>query len=852
MNKHSILFAVVMTVVASASCTKEVAGTISDELTAIRLDAVSETTKTYVGEDSKIIWESKDIIAVYDNVDNTKHEFTTTVDELDGTKAYFNGEVSTGASTLYAVYPCKAASGIDGDKLAVTIPAVQQIGENNVSDGALVSVATCSVSSGSLAFRNVFGVIKVTVNFEDVTSIKVRGTNVAGTASVNASTAEIQSVTDGLGEITVTPRSGDTAFAKGDYYIAVLPGTTEAGNFSVELNRSSLSRQAIATLKQDVTIPRNGGFFFQDNNAVLSYAIHIADADDLLAWAEAADSQDSDEVILDADIDMTDKEWIPVDILRGVLNGNGHSIYNIVYEPVNKNAALFETMCGTMKNIKFGTADGTSADGVSKITYQNTSTAEYEGAAGIVGIALEGSTFTDVVTYVTVSTPAKAATTHPFSLGGLVGVVTGSSDFTNCKNCGTITLGTEWSNAVHCFGGLVGKIASESSFVNCKNNGALNLTVTESRRATDVLAGGIFGMNTAASTFTSCENTAVIQAKIKTSNSACLGGIGGWCSAASTFTECTSNATVKTEGDGSNCNGTTVGENIGGIVGYVSGAAVFNGCSQLKSGYVAGKPYSTIINLGGIAGQVSAAASFSDCSNLGKVQKLNKASGTSNLCLGGIIGKCSATLAKLENCTNNAAAQISNNPDGGTNNIDFSIGGIVGAMLAPNTIKSCTNLTQVSNGGSVTKASVLKIGGILGSSKADGVVVDGCNNTGNVCNTSATAIAEHVLGGIVGSAESNGVTVRDCKVNSQITTKASNASTAMMGLLIGYSKTAGSATSGNEISGGKVGTVEITSDNYASYLWTADSAEHNPSSSGNYFQATPITKLSISTDSNRW
>ena len=93
----------------------------------------------------------------------------------------------------------------------------------------------------------------------------------------------------------------------------------------------------------------------------------IRTADELLAFAEAAAEYSAEDLVtVEADIDMTGKTWTPF-VLECTLDGKGHKIYNI--STSSSSTANFITRVeGTLKNVVFGSSDGTSYDGNSVIS----------------------------------------------------------------------------------------------------------------------------------------------------------------------------------------------------------------------------------------------------------------------------------------------------------------------------------------------------------------------------------------------------------------------------------------------------------------------------------------------------
>ena len=66
------------------------------------------------------------------------------------------------------------------------------------------------------------------------------------------------------------------------------------------------------------------------------------------------------------DIDMGGATLPPVGTYAGVLDGQGHKIYNFKVESQAQTTGLFLMNTGTIRNLVFGSSDGVKYDGVSE------------------------------------------------------------------------------------------------------------------------------------------------------------------------------------------------------------------------------------------------------------------------------------------------------------------------------------------------------------------------------------------------------------------------------------------------------------------------------------------------------
>lgn len=896
-----------------ASCVEEKDGQVSaaGELVEITLGVAGETSdvKSYMGGEtlSDVLWTSSDDLAVYDAKGGEVRSFTYV--EGEGTKnAVFSGSVMSGATHLWAVYPQEAASGLDADGyLSVTLPEIQTVGSYNVADGALVAVATAP-KGNDLNFKNVFGLIKVTVSHPDVKKVVVNGTAVAGTVKVSVVDGNISSVVNGISSVTLLPPAGNDVFDEGDYFIAVLPGTTEAGDFSVEMVRSSLSRSAVATLPSAVKVPRNGGYKFTDTDAVFSWNIRIADKETLLAWNADKNWSANDKVFLEADIDMEGAAWTPRGF-DGVFDGQGHKIYGFVISGTTaSNVGFFNSLnkSAVMKNVVFGSSDGSTYDGTSAISMELTEAVTKTPCIGLVGYVGNSASMQNVTNFVPVTVTA-ASQVHT---GGVAGYWTSTGTCSGCENRGAVTFVSAASAQNLCVGGLTG-LATNGSFSGCKNYGKINASGTSTAT---LYLGGILGYASGSTgALTSCVNEkgADITGDIDnsgTSGAARIGGVIGYVGkdVPTHLTSCANNAAVSNTG--SNVyKSDWGGVSIGGVAGHIDGPSNMKGCTN--SGIVSDSSSAAYVKLGGIVGlygpeSAATACTIDDCDNTGTVT--NTTSTKEKLYLGGILGRVPDTgkLGELKNCDNTGLVTCtssvkSNSYVGGvvayngcgasvsscTNTAEYIgytgaadewgqyayVGGIAGHMVGNGQVKGCTNSSEIR---SVSKMSLyknesakwvwqslgLRMAGIVASAapgSGNTLTIDGCTSTGNISETCTTAINQaFVQGGIFGYGESGSVNVTNSTADCVINTVNGSSNRRKQGMIVGYVNTnATVSATANKVAGTLQGTV-LTTGNYTSCLWSVLDDTVNITSSDNGFltAAAPlgIAGIGASSDTNAW
>lgn len=244
--------------VAAVSCSKQFQGaepeSFSGEEQLVELTASLEPhVRTYLNAEFKTRWNDGDVVAVFDG---QKRQFDMTANNV--ASATFSGRISTEATTVYAVYPFSGAQSEDGgDYVTVNIPAEQIIAEGeSTARGALVAVSKVTSLGSGVSFKNVVGLVKVTLG-EGIASVKLTGANnegIAGNVQVNAADGSLVGSPSGS-SVVIKPVSG--TFAAGDYYIAVAPVTLADGFTLTFHNQYSASAKKVGT--NPLAIPQNGG-----------------------------------------------------------------------------------------------------------------------------------------------------------------------------------------------------------------------------------------------------------------------------------------------------------------------------------------------------------------------------------------------------------------------------------------------------------------------------------------------------------------------------------------------------------------------------------------------------------------
>ena len=284
-------------------------------------------------------------------------------------------------------------------------------------------------------FTNVDGatvsLVSLSADNENPTAIKTY--NASGN-SYEALTAP-QTVTAGKPFIRVELGGGNFYFRPQNDVVL------EAGNrytYTVKVNATGLTLAGCEIGKWDDGGGESGAaedLGYNYDNTTKTYTVYNADG--LLAWAEAAQSDLSFNCTLTADIDLTGKEWTPIGRPRGytgTFDGQGHTITGLNISPSEDAAALFHQING----------DGT----VMNLQLKDVT---YNGVTAMGGIA-HGNYGTITACSVT---GTLTNTTNNGHVGGIAATNLGT--ITACWFSGTITGGSS-------IGGIAGSNTNAGSY----------------------------------------------------------------------------------------------------------------------------------------------------------------------------------------------------------------------------------------------------------------------------------------------------------------------------------------------------------------------------------------------------
>lgn len=234
--------------VAAFSCQKEsFGGAENARETESATIVAGEMTKTSLNGNN-IYWTSDDVIAVYDNF-SYKNKFN--ILDAEANYAAFDGEVTTGTTLIYAVYPYQLAGAISGSTIEVTIPVDQTSKVGSFAEEHNISVAKGEKTPGveaiqNVTFKNVGSFLKFTIPsyVEDAKSVTFSTSRaIAGAATVDASADTPVAVVaeNGSKSVTMTgsyPAGSQFMFvlSSGDIQGFTVTVVTEKATWSISRN----------------------------------------------------------------------------------------------------------------------------------------------------------------------------------------------------------------------------------------------------------------------------------------------------------------------------------------------------------------------------------------------------------------------------------------------------------------------------------------------------------------------------------------------------------------------------------------------------------------------------------------
>ena len=206
-------------------------------------------SRTVLMDGNKVYWEPGDKISV----SGAELSFSTDIQEVSP-DAVFTG-MAPSAEEYYAAYPASAVKEWADEIALMNLPAYQKARCGSFASGVNLAVASADADDLVLRFHNLVGYMKFTIGESsgDITSVIVMANNkepLSGNFYVDCSDPAPEIVTeDNLSPYVVL--YSDEVLQKGDYYIAMMPGTYEGG---IELVFEGPDGMAVKKVERSLTL----------------------------------------------------------------------------------------------------------------------------------------------------------------------------------------------------------------------------------------------------------------------------------------------------------------------------------------------------------------------------------------------------------------------------------------------------------------------------------------------------------------------------------------------------------------------------------------------------------------------
>ena len=672
----------------------------------------TKTSMSVVSGGYSVQWNAGDAISV-----NGRTSSSITIDPSDRKSATF---VVDGINyPCNAVYPAALASGFDGGKAVVTLPAAQTYHEGSFDPSAAVLLGHVAEEGQQLAFSHAMSYLFIIARDVDgYDSDKIKSVTVSSlgtepmsgkfTATFSAESCTMIPEAENTGtDVTIDCGAG---VEKGTPIVVAIPSGEYASGIAVTVTDVNGD---VVNLKAATSLTFDPGHVYMTSLRIAAPGIYNTAG--FTSFAKAVNEGDYDrfkdedgEVNLYADITSA-KSFPNIENFDGVFDGNGHMI------KVNaKNRPFFQNLLagGVIKNL---TAAGTYT------------AVEAQGEGAFANFArVNLGTIENCVNNVS----GTFETASPTAFGGFVGQNGGV--IRDCVNNGDILL-TIKTESVVCYGGgfaawgntVSGGSPTSSSvagkFINCVNNADIIVTVTSGGRMTKTGFGGICGVVMLNGVqFDGCVNSKTarvhrIDVTGSAGNNVCASAVGGILGrSAAVFVNNNSYVDMDATVGGYNTVFTDC-SNSGEVINSVRNGNNFGddekGNTKCGTGGI----------VGALVGQGSNVPSLVRCSNHGTVKAGYNESNNSHI-VGGLVGM--ARLATFTDCV--SSGKISNYET----YITGPVGGFVGFALDGVTISGGAAKPQIS----IIKKTVSKwsYGLVAGTTRTSNLTVSNVRLGGSI------------------------------------------------------------------------------------------------------------------------
>ena len=626
----------------------------------------------------------------------------------------------------------------------VTFPSVQAHNANSFAEGAVPMYGYVANESAFTQLNHLAGVLRFLVQcgegVENTTLksmvVEVNHGSIAGNFDVDCATGDLTAHADALNTVTVSfgeaglavtaePTPVYVSVPAGEYGTVSVTLYTDNSSFTAKFGTYKNSEEDNNSIKAGkvrefstpiVYVPSavSDTFLIYDEASLRNFASRVSEADFATTYPTAT---------VVANIDLTGKEWTPIEGYTGTFDGLNHKIIGL-------SAPLFGTTSATISNVNL---DVNIVETASQ--YFGCLVCSYQGSA---------------ISNCSVSGQMVVNGDKAYYIGGIVGYTPVACSYSNLTNKVAIYIedktGTELNSFIAgCFGAFSRVKATIS---NCSNSGDITLAEnhTLSIGTKNLYIGGILGYSYSV-TISDVVNSGHININGEISTARLLiGGIAGDWRMDSDLTNATNYGNI-VFGEGSS---TTITANyfspIGGIAGMAyPGSKTAKNCVNygnidIKDGATLTTP--SEFRIGGCFGHAEQ-GTIENIVNEGSIT-------ISGACQGLCIGGCCAYNNKATNSDttigyiNNGKIELTNS----ANTTDLKLGGCVGSKGKSN-LSNCTNNKDISIDG--THSGSIRIGGILGYAPTNSITLTNIINKGNiVVETNANLADGHMIGGLVG------------------------------------------------------------------------------------------------------
>ena len=469
----------------------------------------------------------------------------------------------------------------------------------------------------------------------------------------------------------------------------------------------------------------------------------IATADELVAFAAqvAADANLAENVALVADIDMSGKEWTPIEGYAGTFNGQNFTINGL-------NAPLFGTTKASITNLK-----------LTNLAIEITEAkAEYGAIAGKINSAaayVANCSASGTMKINPTMTESITGNDGDIVIGGLVGVTTSSEECYDLVNEVNVEISGTYKNDIIA-AGLIG-LGESCSLSNSTNLGSITYNGSS---ANHVFIGGLVVVckevtdcvNGSATDASHTKGSLTIDGKTKNAYAA---GFAPTVRSNISLVRCHNYGAI-TYTENANTGGATL---LGGAIGYCSPSTAqlsLDSCSNHGPILVDNSVIGGDLKVGGIIGHLGGTPPFivlNGYTNTGDFTINPKSVASSkSVQVGGMVGNYSGTWSDNSTGTLRNKGNITYAGDSSTGST-VRIAGILAALakVPP------TNLKLVNTGNlNVTgTGKYVYVGGILGAGK---------NVVGADCHCEIYAPNATAVGWIMAAARSTTLYATDCRV----------------------------------------------------------------------------------------